>query len=220
MSEMNSDNLKKGLAFVEILLMVFVVAFDILLPSLLIVIIGFLFLIIRQEKLPFFKQKIWQKPFRLVLYSLGLAIAISMIDYGFIIPILNHLTRSTQDMQTFSELKGNSAMMLFLLAYSWTLAAVGEEFAYRGFFQNRIISLFQNGTVGTIIAVVSTSLLFGIMHKEQGIAGMISTSIDAVLLSIVRYRYKNIWASVLVHGFINTIGIVTFYFTGPLNGLW
>jgi membrane protease YdiL (CAAX protease family) len=212
--------MKKGLALIEILLMVIVIVFDIMLPSILIVMIGVLFLLIRRDKLPFFKKKVWQKPLHLILYCFGLAITLSLINYGLIIPVLNHLTNTTQDMQTISGLKGNTTLMFFLLAYSWTLAAVGEEFAYRGFFQNRIISLFQNEIVGTMIAVASTSLLFGMMHKEQGIAGMISTAIDAIFLSIVRYHSKNIWASVLVHGFSNTIEIVTFYFTGPLNGLW
>jgi len=123
-------------------------------------------------------------------------------------------------MGIFEDLKGNIKLLILLLAYSWTLAAIVEEFAYRGFFQNRIISIFSDERSGIIIASISTSLLFGFMHMEQGPVGIITTAIDALLLSIVRYKFKSIWASVLVHGFSNTIGIVLFFFLGPLNGLW
>jgi hypothetical protein len=29
-----------------------------------------------------------------------------------------------------------------------------------------------------------------------------------------------LWAAVLAHGFNNTIGLVTFFFVGPIYGLW
>jgi len=49
---------------------------------------------------------------------------------------------------------------------------------------------------------------------------VITTFIDALFFSFVRYRFDNLWASVFAHGFLNSIGIITFYFTGPLYGLW
>lgn len=110
--------------------------------------------------------------------------------------------------------------MLFLLGYSWFIASLGEEIAYRGFFQNRIISVFSNKKIGIVTSVIVTSVFFGLMHGEQGILGIINTSFDAVIFSIIRYRYSSIWASVLVHGFSNMLGILAFYFFGQLNGLW
>lgn len=208
------------LSLIEISVMTLLVVFDVLLPSVLIIAVGMAFLFIRKEKPDMFNKSVWAKPVRFILITAGLGIALSVFDYAVVIPVLNHLTHTTQDMSTFSTLKGNIGLMLGLLAYSWVLAAVGEEIAYRGFFQNRIISLFANKALGTVIAVGVTSLLFGLMHSEQGIVGMINTAFDAIMFSVVRYRYKSIWASVMMHGFSNTIGIVTFYFTGPLYGLW
>jgi membrane protease YdiL (CAAX protease family) len=37
---------------------------------------------------------------------------------------------------------------------------------------------------------------------------------------VLRYRYRTLWASVLAHGFNNTIGCVAFFLVGPLHGLW
>jgi len=30
----------------------------------------------------------------------------------------------------------------------------------------------------------------------------------------------NLWAAILAHGFYNSIGVIVFYFTGPIYGLW
>jgi membrane protease YdiL (CAAX protease family) len=103
---------------------------------------------------------------------------------------------------------------------SWTLAALGEEIAYRGYIQNRIRGLFNNNKTGIILAVLISSVLFGLAHREQGVIGVAITFFDAAYFSFLRYRYKSLWASILAHGFLNTIGIVTFFFTGPLYGLW
>lgn len=208
------------LSIAEICAMTLLVIFDVFLPSLLIIVVGVAFLLSRKDKTDMFNAKVWVKPFRFCLIGFTFACLLSIIDYGFVIPLLNHLTHQTQNMSPFQTLKGNTGMLLLLLAYSWTFAAVGEEIAYRGFFQNRIISIFTSKTLGTVIAVAATSILFGFMHREQGIVGMVNTTFDAVFFSIVRYRFKSVWASVLVHGFSNTIGLVAFYFAGPLYGLW
>ena len=136
------------------------------------------------------------------------------------IPIMNHLTGTTQNLSTFENLKGNVGLLVFLLCMSWTLAALGEETAYRGFIQTRIRSLFKDDRTGILAAVMISSILFGLAHREQGIIGVVITFLDALYFSFLRYRYQNIWAPILAHGLLNTIGIVTFFFTGPLYGLW
>ncbi|MGP6140560.1 CPBP family glutamic-type intramembrane protease [Jeotgalibaca sp. A127] len=50
--------------------------------------------------------------------------------------------------------------------------------------------------------------------------GVITTFIDALFFSYIRYKYDNLWVAVLAHGFLNSNGIITFFFTGPLYGLW
>ena len=45
-------------------------------------------------------------------------------------------------------------------------------------------------------------------------------SLDAVAFSVLRYRYRTVWAAVLAHGFNNTIGFVALFLVGPVYGLW
>jgi membrane protease YdiL (CAAX protease family) len=46
------------------------------------------------------------------------------------------------------------------------------------------------------------------------------TFADALFLSVLRLRYRTLWASILAHGLWNTIGIVGFFLAGPVNGFW
>lgn len=209
-----------ALAVLEILLMVLAVAFDLFLPTVLLIAIGLAFLLLRKEKfsdLGFCKA---EKPLKLIGIVFGLSVVWTAVDFWLILPILSHLTGTTQDLSGFEKLKGDVPNLLFYLASAWILAALGEELAYRGFLQNRILSLFQNKKVGFIISVLIASIVFGFAHTEQGVIGIIVTAIDAIIFNVVRYRFKILWASVLMHGFMNSIGMVVFFFTGPIYTLW
>ncbi len=70
------------------------------------------------------------------------------------------------------------------------------------------------------MVVLLSSVMFGVMHSEQGLIGVLVVSMDAVVFSVLRYRYRTLWAGILAHGFNNTIGFVTFYVVGPVYGLW
>jgi hypothetical protein len=217
---MENRNRLTALAIVELVLMAFAVLLDVLLPTVFVSAIGFVFLLLRKEKFATIGFKQPRHFLRMALGVFALAIGWTLVNFGLILPILNRLSGTTRDVSSFANLQGNVGELLFLLAVSWTLAAVGEELAYRGFMQNRIISLFSERKIGIAIAVVASSLLFGFAHTEQGIVGVVTTCFDALFYSFVRYKYDNLWAAVLAHGFMNTIGIVTFFFTGPLYGLW
>lgn len=208
------------LALLELSAMTAVILLDLLIPSLLVLLLGVVFCMIRGERMP----TAWpSKPFtpaRFTLRMLGWALVWTLVQYGLLLPLQNRLLSGTRGVDAFATVQGNLPNLLLFLLASWTLAALGEELAFRGFFQNRIITLFRNPIWGTVTAVAVTSLLFGILHAEQGIVGVAAATVDSVFFSAVRYRYKSVWASVLVHGFLNTIGLIAFYFAGPLYGLW
>ena len=62
------------------------------------------------------------------------------------------------------------------------------------------------------IAVIISSILFGIAHRYQGMAGMISTGIVGLFFGIIFIKNKNgLWLTILTHGVYDVIGI-TFIF--------
>jgi membrane protease YdiL (CAAX protease family) len=144
-----------------------------------------------------------------------------LIQFSLVMPVLNHLTGTTQNLSSFAELKGNLGLLFLYLVVSWTLAAFGEEIVYRGYLQKRFTDLFGMGMVGVGLSIGISSLLFGIAHTEQGVIGVTLTFLDALFFSWLKMRYKNnLWAAVLAHGFSNSVGLLVFYFTGPIYGLW
>ena len=41
-----------------------------------------------------------------------------------------------------------------------------------------------------------------------------------VVLDVLRFASGTLWAAVLAHGFINSIGFVAFYLAGPVDAFW
>ncbi len=197
------------------------IVFDVLIPAVLVLVLAAVSLLIRREKPSDLGLKKLKKPLQTAAIVFGLTIAWTLIDAGLFMPVLNRLTGTVQDLSAYENLKGDIGQYLYFLAAGWTLAAVVEEIAFRGYIQERLSGLFKNRRAGIIAAVAVSSLLFGLIHTEQGMVGVVITALDAVFFSIVKIKFENnTWASVLAHGFSNTIGITVFFFTGPIYGLW
>ncbi len=151
----------------------------------------------------------------------GLMVVWSIITLGVTIPVLHWLTGQNQDLSAFLNLKGNVPQLFGFLLASWTLAALGEEFVYRGYMQQKVKELFGNTFLVGVISVVFSSVLFGLAHTEQGLIGVCITFLDAVWFSVIKRHYQNnLWAAVLAHGFSNSIGIIWFFFFGPIYSFW
>lgn len=146
---------------------------------------------------------------------------LQLFDVGVVLPIMNRLTGTTIDYSGFANLKGNLGQLVLLLVLSWTLAALGEEIVYRGYFQKLLTNLFGSNLPGVLLTVGISSLLFGLAHTEQGLIGVVVTTVDALFFSWLRLKFDdNLWAAILAHGFYNSIGVIVFFFTGPIYGLW
>lgn len=210
----------KAISVVEITIAALVIIFDLFIPTLVILVLIILSLLIRKENISSLALKKPNKLFKMLFIVLLLAIVWTVIQFSLTLPVLNYLTGATQNLSPYENLKGNVGGLLYFLFMTWTLAALGEEIVYRGFLQKRIRNIFGEGKIGIILAVGVSSFLFGLAHLEQGIIGLVVTFIDAIFFSVIKLRYNNLWASVLAHGFNNTIGIVTFFLIGPIYGLW
>ncbi len=218
---MNTKVIWKILALIELAAIIAAVLLDLFLPTLVILGLMAASLFIRREHLTemgFKRPKSWPG---LAGFALVFAVFMQLFDIGVVLPILNRLTGETIDYSGFANLQGNLGQLLLFLAFSWTLAAVGEELAYRGYLQKVMGDLLGSSLPGVWLTVGISSLLFGLAHTEQGMVGVVVTTIDALFFSWLKHKYNgNLWAAILAHGFYNTTGLVVFYFTGPIYGLW
>jgi membrane protease YdiL (CAAX protease family) len=111
------------------------------------------------------------------------------------------------------EATGNWQVALMYLGIVWTFAAFGEEIAYRGYLVTRAADIGSRTTAAWWIGVVVVSVLFGYGHYYKGPAGILDSGIAGLILGAAYLLAgRNLWASVLAHGFIDTAGVVALYF--------
>ena len=156
----------------------------------------------------------------LAAQMLAFAIAWTLLSLALIIPVANHVTGQRQDMSDFADLEGDLGLLAVLLVASWTLAAFGEELAFRGYLLTRLTDTMGTSRAAGVVAVLTSSLLFGLLHTQQGVVGVVLTTLDGVVFALLRFRLGTVWAPVLAHGFNNTIGFIAFFIAGPVYGLW
>jgi hypothetical protein len=113
----------------------------------------------------------------------------------------------------FKPLVGNTTLLIVYFVVIWTLAAFGEELVYRGYTMNRMADVGNRTSSAWLISLLLVSVLFGIGHFYQGITGMIDSGISSLIFgSLYLYTNRNLWASILAHGFSDTIGLLIIYF--------
>lgn len=204
----------------EVLLAVAAVLLDLLVPTLVLLALATVSLLVRREHLPSLGITRPARGLRLVVTMLVLAVLWTVVHLVLFMPVAERLSGQQQDTGDFTSLQGDPGTLALLLLLSWTLAAVGEEVAYRGYLLTRVRQLLGGSTAGLVVSVLLTSVVFGLAHTEQGAVGISLATIDGIVFCVLRLHYRTIWAPVLMHGFSNTIGLTAFYLVGPVTGLW
>jgi uncharacterized protein len=206
-------------AALEALLACAAVLRDMLIPSLVLLAMAAVSLGVRRQGLGSLGlHRVPARPLALKMFVF--AVVWSVFQLAVTMPIANHVSGSKQDLSGFADIEGNPLVLLAFLGLGWALGAFAEELAYRGYLLTRVRQALGSGRTATVVAVLVTSVLFGLVHSEQGAIGVVVVTLDALAFSVLRYRFRSVWASILAHGFNNTIGFIAFFFVGPIYGLW
>lgn len=119
------------------------------------------------------------------------------------------------DMSRYDNLRGNLTKTLLALVSVYFVSAFAEEMIYRGFLITRIMEVASSGKYSYFAAVVVSSILFGLIHSDWGLRGMVQASFMGLALGasylVIR---RNLWIMILAHGYMDTILILQMYF-GP-----
>jgi len=111
------------------------------------------------------------------------------------------------------SIAGDIGTALAYLGIVWTFAAFGEEIAYRGYLMNRAADAGGRTTAAWWIAVVVVSILFGYGHFYKGPSGIVDSGVAGLILGAAYLvSGRNLWTTVLAHGFIDTFGVICLYF--------
>ncbi len=160
------------------------------------------------------------RPWRLVGQMLLASACLTLLDVGLLMPVANHVSGRHQDLSGFADLEGDVALLALFLVLGWTLAALAEETAFRGYLLTRLVDVLGGTRGATLVGLLVSSALFAALHTEQGWIGVLVAGIDGAVFGCLRLWTGTLWAPVLAHGFGNTIGFVAFFLVGPTYGLW
>jgi len=154
-----------------------------------------------------------QSVIRFFLKSLAVfAIALTAFVIGSVIGAnIVGVPEATQT-SNYDYLRGNLPMLLLALAAVYVVSSFGEEAIYRGFLITRLTELGSAGNIGIRIAVVVSSLIFGLIHFDWGVMGVMQTSCMGLALGISYiYLGRNLSILILAHAYMDTILLIQMY---------
>jgi len=141
-----------------------------------------------------------------------LAIVIELCFEVLFNPIIEKLTASKIDLTGYDKIRGNLLNYLQWLLIGLVVGGFIEEILFRGFLITRISKIFNNAKDGNWFAIIITSAIFGFSHLYQGLSGVISTGLIALLFGIIFiYNNKILWYSIITHGFVNLVGLTVIF---------
>lgn len=134
-------------------------------------------------------------------------------------PLLARLTGKQPDLANFRVLTGNIKWTLIALAFTWTLAAFGEELVWRGYLMNHVARLGNRTRLAWIVSLLVVNAVFGLAHSYQGVTGIVEEGIAGVLLGLIYLGTgRNLAVPIVAHGVQDTIDTVLI-FLGKFPGM-
>ncbi len=117
------------------------------------------------------------------------------------------------DMSGYNYLQGNLPMLILSLVGVYFVSSFGEEVIYRAFLINRIAELGAGSKWSWRVAVVISSVVFGLIHSEWALAGMVQAGCMGLALGIAYLAVgRNLWVTILAHGYADTLLLLPMYF--------
>lgn len=91
-----------------------------------------------------------------------------------------------------------------------------EEVIFRGFLQNILIAWLPKSTKFVILAIVTTSIMFGLYHYRDGTIFMALSAIAGLFYGYAYFRTQRILSAMLVHFALNLTHILLFTYPAAL----
>jgi hypothetical protein len=151
---------------------------------------------------------------RTLVLAVAAAMGILLAVPTLIVPFSMWASNATIELAALGNLRESTTLWM-LLGQTWTLAAFGEEMAFRAYLMHRVVDLAgrSRARLAWPLAVAVSSVLFGLAHSYQGAAGMIATGFIGGLLALLYlHERRNLWAVIVCHGLIDSAALSLVYF--------
>jgi len=177
-------------------------------------IIVFAYLRLSKNRTELLKSIGFKRPknlFILSILSVFCGVLIELTIEILLNPLIEKLTHSKIDL---SEVVLSSiGNYLTWIVIGFVIGGLLEEILFRGFLITRISNTLNGNKTGDFLALFVTTSLFGLCHFYQGWSGVISTGLIGFLFGTIFLAFnKNLWYSILTHGFVNMTALTILYF--------
>jgi len=104
------------------------------------------------------------------------------------------------DMSRYDFIRGDVLAAISMALLLPLTAAIPEEIVYRGFLIRQFSRLYGSGNTGAILAVVSQALIFGSVHFQWGLGGVVMASIMGLVWGVAYLLCgRNLWIVIMAH---------------------
>lgn len=116
------------------------------------------------------------------------------------------------NMSGYAYMKDNLGMLLLTLFGVFIVSSFGEEVIYRAFLINRVAEIGLDTKKATVVAVIISSIIFGLVHYSWGPMGIVQTGFMGLALGICYIKLKKrLWIVILAHMYMDTMLMVQMY---------
>lgn len=197
----------------EILLLVAISTLRFFSATIPIVLLGCLSLWLRRRRwseIGLARPRVW---WRTVLAGLSIALVMTALNAYIVTPWIVRLSGGAVDYSSFRVVQGDLGALIVAVVVSLVYAGLLEEMAFRGHFMDRVSALFRWSPVGWAVAILVSSVCFGLQHVYQGTSGVLSTSLTgAMFAAFYLLARRNLWLPIIVHAAGDVIGVVAVFF--------
>jgi membrane protease YdiL (CAAX protease family) len=141
-------------------------------------------------------------------------ILIAFIAAEMLAPVLvsSFMSLPEPDLSRYDSISGNlGAALLMALALPLT-ASIPEEVIYRGFLIGRLSAIFGHTLGGASMAVLIQALIFGAVHFQWGIGGMVVTLMMGIVWGTAYLLCgRNLWVVILAHSTGHILFVIQLY---------
>lgn len=147
----------------------------------------------------------------------GLSLLVFVIGIGAFLMgsvLMANITEipESADFSRYDFLKDNLGGLFLTLAGVYIVSSFGEEVIYRAFLINRISELANATKYSGVIAVILSSIFFGLIHYEWGTMGMVQTGFMGLAMGICYIKLKKkLWILIFAHAYMDTVLMVQLY---------
>lgn len=125
--------------------------------------------------------------------------------------LLYYLGVDSENLSNIEDLAGN--ISIFSMVFIIVVQSISEEIFFRGFLLEKIESF-----AGSMIAIFTTAVLFGLAHMTYGkVYPVIMPIMMGIILGYVVIRTKNLYAAIIGHMLFNFAAFIFYLFSKSLG---